>query len=250
MMPFPDRVIARVSLSIVMSCAGFGQQASAPTEFEAAEVRVNNSVQQPVQINFLPGGQLSMRNMPMKELVVQAYKVGDVTGGPSWLDSDRFDILAKAPPNTPADTVRLMLQSLLVERFKLAVHRDQKTMPVYAMVPAKGGFKLQAAAGSGQPRCGPGQGAEGLSHLVCADALPSKIAPSYIDRPVVDLTDLKGAYDFKLDWIPRPLDPTEVAAGATVFDALDKQLGLKLEERRLPMPVIVIEHIERVPTDN
>jgi uncharacterized protein (TIGR03435 family) len=90
-----------------------------------------------------------------------------------------------------------------------------------------------------------------------ADWLPTRIAPSFIDRPVVDLTGLKGPYDIQLDWVPRPLvgnaaDPAsaDVAAGATVFDALDKQLGLKLEERKLPMPVIVIDHIERVPTEN
>src|SRR5580700_120179 len=115
---------------ILMSCAGFGQPTATPQQFEVADVRVNNAVQQPVQISFFPSGQLSMRNMPMKELIAQAYKVGDVTGGPSWLDSDRFDILAKAPPNTPNDTLRLMLQTLLVERFKLAIHREQKTLPV------------------------------------------------------------------------------------------------------------------------
>jgi len=222
-----------------------------------------------IQGNLLLGGQLTLRNMPMKELIAQAYKGGDVTGGPSWLDSDRFDIVAKAAPDTPVDTLRLMLQTLLTERFKLAIHREQKTMTIYALVAAKGGFKLQAAAGSGQPRCGPGQGAEGLNHLVCTnftmadltDLLPSRIAPSYIDRPVVDLTGLEGTYDIKLDWVPRPPAGTvatdgaipvasDVAAGATIFDALDKQLGLKLEERKQPMPVIVIDRIERVPTEN
>ena len=131
-------------------------------------------------------------------------------------------------------------------------------MTVYALVAAKGGFKLQPAAGSGPPRCGPGQGAEGMNHLVCTnftmanltDWLPTRIAPSYIDRPVVDLTGLTGTYDIKLDWVPRPTATSDVAAGATVFDALDKQLGLKLEERKQPMPVMVIDHIERIPTDN
>jgi len=90
-----------------------------------------------------------------------------------------------------------------------------------------------------------------------ADWLPTRIAPSFIDRPVVDLTGLKGPYDIKLDWVPRPLvgnaadgATAEAAAGSTVFDALDRQLGLKLEERKLPLPVIVIDHVERVPTEN
>jgi uncharacterized protein (TIGR03435 family) len=248
-----------------MACAGFAQSASRPPEFEVATVRVNDSGQTAVQGGIRPGGQVSVRNIPMKELIVQAYKVGGVAGGPNWLDSERFDIIAKAPPNTPEDTLRLMLQTLLTERFKLAIHREQKITAVFALVAARGGFKLQASAGSGQPKCGRGQGAEGLNHTACtnitmadlADWLPTRIAPSFIDRPVVDLTGLKGPYDIQLDWVPRPLvgnaaDPAsaDVAAGATVFDALDKQLGLKLEERKLPMPVIVIDHIERVPTEN
>jgi uncharacterized protein (TIGR03435 family) len=257
------------NLIVFTACAGFGQSTSPPPEFQVAEVRVNDSGQAGVQGGILPGGQVSVRNITLKELIVQAYEAGDLAGGPSWLDSDRFDIIAKAPPNTPDDTLRLMLQTLLTERFKLAIHREQKILTVYALVAAKGGFKLQAAAGSGQPKCGPGQGAEGLNHLVCTNFtmadltawLPTRIAPSYIDRPVVDLTGLKGAYDIKLDWVPRPPGgnpatdgaipvASDVAAGATVFDALDKQLGLKLEERKQPMPVIVIDHIERVPTEN
>ena len=251
-------VIALANLITFMPCAGFGQSASRPPEFEVADVRVNNSGQIGIQGTILRGGQLSVRNVPMKELIAQAYKAGDVTGGPGWLDSDRFDIIAKAPPNTPEDRLRLMLQTLLTERFKLAIHREQKTMTIYALVAAKRGFKLQAAAGSGQPKCVPGQGVEGLNHTVCTNFtmtdlaawLPTRIAPSFIDRPVVDLTGLKGTYDFRLDWVPRPLAASDVADGATVFDALDKQLGLKLEERKQPMPVIVIDHIERVPTEN
>ncbi len=119
-----------------------------------------------MQGNVLPGGLLSVRNIAMHELIAQAYKVGEITGGPNWLDSDRFDIVAKAPPNTQEDALRRMLQTLLADRFKLAIHAEQKFMTVYALVAAKGGFKLQPAAGSGPPKCGPGQGAEGMNHLV------------------------------------------------------------------------------------
>jgi uncharacterized protein (TIGR03435 family) len=203
-----------------------------------------------------------VHNITLKELIVQAYKAVDVTG-PGWLNSDRFDIIAKAPPGTPEDTLRLMLQTLLVDRFKLLIHREQKITSVFALMPAKEGFKLQAAASDGQPKCAPGRGAEGLNHTACtnftmtdlANWLPTRIAPSFIDRPIVDLTGLKGTYDIKLDWVPRPVvgnaaDDATVAAGPTVFGALEKQLGLKLEERKLPMPIIVIDHIERVPTEN
>jgi uncharacterized protein (TIGR03435 family) len=255
--------IGLASLIVFLPCAGFTQTASPLPEFEVADVRVNNSGQMAVQGGILPGGQVSVRNIPMRELIVQAYKAGDVEGGPNWLNSERFDIVAKAPPSTSEDTLRFMLQTLLIERFKLAIHREQKIMPVYALVAGKGGFKLEPAAGSGEPKCHPGEGIEGLNHTVCtnftmadlAGWLPTRIAPSFIDRPVVDLTGLKEAYDIKLDWVPRPLaggveDSADAPAGATVFDALDKQLGLKLEQRRLPMPVIVVDHIERAPVGN
>ena len=256
----PSCLIALANLAVLIPCAGFGQSPSLRPEFEVADVKVNHSGQPGVQGGFLPGGQLSVRNIPMKELIVQAYKAGGVSGGPNWLDSERFDIVAKAPPNTAEDALRLMLQTLLAERFKLAIHREQKSTAVFALVAAKRGFKLQTAAGSGRPKCSPGQGAEGLNHTVCtnftmadlAAALPTRIAPSFIDRPVVDLTGLKRTYDIQLDWVPRsPTGNTaDGAAGPTVFDALNKQLGLKLEERKLSMPVIVVEHIERVPSEN
>jgi uncharacterized protein (TIGR03435 family) len=258
--------VVAIALAILITltpCAGFGQSAPPPAEFEVADVRVNDSGQQAIQARILPSGQISVRNIRMRELIVQAYKAGDAAGGPTWLDSDRFDIVAKAPPNTTEDALRLMLQNLLTRRFKLAIHWEKKIMPVYALMSGKRGFKLEPAAGAGQPRCSPGQGAEGLNHTVCtnftmadlANWLSTRIAPSFISRPVVDLTGLKGTYDIRLDWVPQPLvgnagDAADLPAGATVFEALDKQLGLKLESRKLPMPVIVIDHIERVPTEN
>ena len=259
--------VVAIALAILITlkpCAGFAQSAPAPAEFEVAEVKANDSGQQAIQARILPSGQISVRNIRMRDLIVQAYKAGDAAGGPTWLDSDRFDIVAKAPPNTTEDALRVMLQNLLTRRFKLASHWEKKTMPVYALVAGKRGFKLAPAAGAGQPKCSPGQGAEGLNHTVCtnftmadlANWLSTRIAPSFISRPVVDLTGLKGSYDIRLDWVPQPLvgnagDAADApAGGATVFEALDKQLGLKLESRRLPMPVIVIDHIERVPTEN
>jgi uncharacterized protein (TIGR03435 family) len=247
--------IALVSLIVFLPRAGFGQQ------FDVADIRVNNSGQAGIQGGILPGGQVSVRNIPMKNLIAQAYKAADVAGGPTWLDSERFDIIAKAAPSTSEDTLRVMLQTLLAERFKLAIHREQRTKAVFALVAAKGGFKLQQAAGSGQPNCGRGRGAPDINHTACtnftmtnlADWLPTRIAPSFIDLPVVDLTGLNGTYDIQLDWVPRPAvgnAADDGGSGPNIFDALEKQLGLKLEQRKLPMPVIVVDHIERIPTAN
>jgi uncharacterized protein (TIGR03435 family) len=255
-MALPNRALAQASLFALACGAGFAQTAPA---FEVADVKVNNSGPGAMQAAFLPSGQITVRNMPLRDLIVQAYKAAGVAGGPAWLDSSRFDVIAKAPPNTPTDTLRVMLQPLLAERFKLAIHTEQRPTPVYALIVAKGGSKLQAAAGSSPPKCAPGQGVEGQNHTVCtnftmadlAEWLPTRLAPSFIDRPVVNLTGIQGAYDIRLDWVPRPLSEiSDAPAGPTVFDALEKQLGLKLEDRKQPMPVIVIDHIEQVPAEN
>jgi uncharacterized protein (TIGR03435 family) len=80
--------------------------------------------------------------------------------------------------------------------------------------------------------------------------LSTRIAPSFIDLPVIDHTGLQGTYDLRLDWVPRQLTDFDAAAGPTVFDALEKQLGLKLEKRKEPRPVTIIDYIERTPTEN
>ena len=249
---------AHLSLLVLVWCAAFAQPAPTPAEFEVAEVKANHSGLPGIQEGILPSGQISVRNIPMKELIIQAYKAVDIAGGPNWLDSERFDIVAKAPPDTPEDTLRLMLQRLLSERFKLALHREQRMTAVYAMVAVKGKFRLQPAPGSGQPRCHPGQGAEGFNHTVCtnltmadlASWLSIRIASSYIGLPVIDHTGFQGTYNLQLDWVPRQLADSDADAGATVFEALEKQLALKLEKRKEPRPVVVIDKIERLPTEN
>jgi uncharacterized protein (TIGR03435 family) len=200
-MPFSRSVTTLAGLTVLAPWTGFRQSAP-PTspEFEVADVKANHSGLPGIQGGILPGGQISVRNIPMKDLIMQAYKAGDVAGGPNWLDSERFDIVAKAPPNTPEDTVRLMLQKLLSERFRLAVHREQRMLTVFALVAVKGNSKLRPAAGSVQPTCHPGQGAEGLNHTVCtnftmsdlATWLSTRIAPSFIDLPVIDHTGFPG----------------------------------------------------------
>jgi uncharacterized protein (TIGR03435 family) len=250
-----DSVVATVSVMVLMSSAALSQAETPLPAFEVASVKINHSGELKAQGSPVRGGQLAWTNLTLKTILSFSYGQ-DLTGGPSWLESDRFDIVAKSPGDTPAATVRLMLQRLLAERFKLVVHREEKITSVYALVVGKQGSKLQQAAGSGPPVCSPGEGVEGLFHRACsnmtmaalADALPG-LARGYFDRAVVEATGLKGSYDFKLDWTPRPLDKSDVAAGATIFDAVER-LGLKLEERKQPMPIIVIDHVDRVPEEN
>lgn len=263
-------VIAMFSVNVV----AFQSLGQSPVglEFEVANVRVtpqgrttiaeaNDMVQATRRTSetilsgqLHPSGLVTLRNVTMRQLINFAYReiVTDeyLKGGPNWLDSERFDLIAKAPPNTSADMERVMIQTVLVRRFHLAIHREQKSMSVNALVTAKQGPKLKPPANSGDPECGPGQW-DGQVHLVCHDATMAFLAqrlPSYV-QPVIDMTELKGAYDFQLNWAGRPLG-ADVAPSPTVLESLDHQLGLKLEPRKSPMPVVVIDHVDRVPSEN
>jgi len=244
-----------------------------PAAFEVADVKVNKSGELRMAIDIQPGGRVTMRNVPMKVLIAFAYHLRPerLAGGPAWLESERYDVVAKALETASPDDVRRMAQTLLAERFKLVVHTEPKVLPAYALVIGKSGSKLQPSETgllSGQ-RCVPGQGQPGQRHVECrhvtvaflADYL-QELAPRDFTVPVVDQTGLKGSYDFKLDWTPTarptvapPADDTPATAlpeeaGPTIFDAVQLQLGLKLESKKLPLPIIVVDHVERVPTEN
>lgn len=180
-----------------------------------------------------------------------------IAGGPSWIDSERFDLVAKATPDTPPETVRSMLQSVLIDRFHLAFHREARPVPAYALK-ASDHIRLQRSLPGKDSGCGPGDGLPSLMHRVChnmtmaalAAALPG-MASYYVDLPVVDRSGLDGAYDFRLDWAPIHRAEDEVGAppvigdGETMFDAIGR-LGLKLEEGRYPVTVVVIDRVERL----
>jgi len=260
-------------LLFLSSMPAVTQAQVAPSAFEVADVKVNKSGDLRMAIDIQPGGRVTMRNVPMKVLIVFAYHLRPerLSGGPKWLESERFDVVAKAPETASPDDVRRMAQTLLAERFKLVVHTEQKVMPAYALVLGKFGAKLQpseTALLSGQ-RCITGQGQSGQRHVECrhitlallADYL-QELAPRDFAVPIVDQTGLTGAYDFKLDWTPTasptavpPTDDAPVTAppaeaGPTIFDAVQLQLGLKLERKRLPLPIIVVDHVDRVPAEN
>lgn len=222
------RSMALGCLGVLPWCGAYGQSAAGP-EFEAAAVRVKKSGD-PQSAEFLPGGQVSLRGVTMKTLVGLAYKetriLPELTalslavapsvaqfkivlndylkGGPPWLDSDRFDVAAKGPAGAPPDQIRLMVQKLLADRFHLVVHREEKAMKVYAMVVAKGGAKLKAAQG-GDSVCIPSIGDDNVYHRDCHNMTMGQLAEQlagfatrfFEGRPVVDATDLKGAWDFR-----------------------------------------------------
>lgn len=286
----PAGAVQKLAFAIAAIPAAIAQSTPAPKlEFEAATIRQNkaepDAPQAPgdAQGSALRGGQFAMRNQPLRTLLGFAFYPGNqrfrndlIVGAPAWVDTDRFDVIGKAPPDMPArqcffsgycyPDARLaaMLRNFLEKEFKIVDHEERRPTGVYALTPAKGGAKLQQSAGSGERNCkrivgGSGDpDAKGLSSIeagfLCvnmtlsnlADMLP-EMAGAYIDRMVVNATGLEDRYDFKLFWVGRAnIDQ----GGLTIFEAIEKQLGLKLESRKMPMPVTVIDHIDKLSDEN
>jgi uncharacterized protein (TIGR03435 family) len=213
--------------------------------------------------------------VPLKPILVEAFKVRrDQIEGPSWLDSDCFDISAKIPEGAPAEQLPDMLLALLTERFKLVAHKEDRLSSGYALVVDKGGPKFKeddpktnfmGAGHAGQMFIGAfGRGA--LKGVMTMASLARYLSGRGYG-PVQDLTGLTGRYGIDLAWAPnpeyepRPLEPTASAATppsagtpaapeADLFAALRESLGLRLDLQTVPVQFVVIDHIERVPTDN
>jgi uncharacterized protein (TIGR03435 family) len=237
-----------------LAIAAFGQTAA----FEVASVKPNKSGGAGSSIR-LTKGQVSMENVSLKKLTLWAYGIPDdreyALAGPDWLTSERFDILARFPGDTDPSQVRQMAQALLAERFKLVLHRETRQLPAYSLVLAKGGPKTHAvdpgqSSTSGRP-----------GHLEATKISMRKLADLFarmVGFPVTDATGLEGVFTFALDWTPdetqRLTVPDESAApnqpGPSIFAALQEQLGLKLEGRKAPVEILVVDRMERVPTEN
>ncbi|MGD1068537.1 MAG: TIGR03435 family protein [Bryobacteraceae bacterium] len=254
----------------VVACiffAGLVSSAAQP-EFEVASVKPANPDvglmdRHLPTLNVEPGRNLSFANLGLRDLIMLAYGVGArQIAGPDFLSPAsgvRFDIVAKTPADAKKEQIPLMLRTLLAQRFKLALRREQKEMSVYALAVGSGGSKLKESASgdTGESGCTrssaqtPGVSAAAVCHKMTAGSLAQQVAllaPGYFDRPVVDMTGLKGTYDLTLEWITRP-QAEAGEDGPTMYVALEK-LGLKLEARKQPMEILVVDHCEKVPAEN
>jgi uncharacterized protein (TIGR03435 family) len=166
--------------------------------------------------------------------------------GPAWLneDSECFDIEAKAPFDTPKTQVRIMLQTLLGDRFKLAAHRETRPLPAYELTKGKGEPKLQPAAPGSQGYSANSQGGDVTFTNITISDVAYQFS-RYLKYPVLDKTGITGAYDFKLTY-----DPTGSGNGPSLASAVQEQLGLRLESTKAPIEVLIIDHIEKLPTAN
>ncbi len=202
-------------------------------------------------------------------LIGAAYNLppSAISGGPSWIDSDLYDILAETPGNVRPNIEEQMkmVRSLIAERFRLKFHREDREMPVYAFSIAKGGSKLRGSAPVTAP-----EGPPLLAFVIAPDAvrLPGHSASlaemcaifqrTALDRPVIDRTGLTGRYDFDLEFTPdesqfggqiKTESPDEAKRPPDLLNALQQQLGLRLDATRGTISTMVIESIER-PSEN
>ncbi|HYL75938.1 MAG TPA: M56 and DUF3738 domain-containing protein [Bryobacteraceae bacterium] len=247
----------------------------AASKFEVASIKPSAPGGLAARFMMAPGGRVNINNINVKFLIQQAYQVRDfqITGGPGWIGSDRYDIVAKGEGDEQIsqEQMRAMMQGLLADRFKLVIHRETKELPVYSLVLGKNGPKLKETPetegvpgpdgvrrGGMQVRMGRGLiNGQGMTMEMLATQLANQLG-----RTVIDKTGLKGGYEVKLEWTPEQgqgpaiqregggdAPPTTADSGPTIFTALQEQLGLKLESTKGPVTIIVIDSVEK-PTEN
>ena len=267
-------------------------------QFEVASIRPSSaSATDRVNVGVhIDGAQITVNYFSLKDMIRMAYSVKDyqVTGA-DFLASDRFDVAAKIPAGSKPDELRDMMKALLAERFQLKIHHDTKDFPVFALVIAKGGLKIQelppdaesseeaakapvnvtASGGRGGVNVNYGHGSSFTfadNKLVGKKLTMANFAETlarFEEKPVVDMTGLKGNYDIELAFTPEDytamlirsaivagvtmppeaLKAMQSASGDSIAMALEK-VGLKMESRKAPLEVIVVDHSLKLPTEN
>lgn len=273
------RVLAGLALFSLTTAQCLSQdRATIPTDstkapaFEVADVHPSPlSTYPPFRHDgYLVGERYTLRQATMLDMISTAYGVNrqDIRGGPAWLDWDRFDVIATAPATTPPANVKLMLRSLLKERFGLVVRQGTAPMPAWVLTVAGSKPKMKPSDGSGEPGCLPiknssdaSSGSEIYIEVSCQNETMQRFAgevrsiargylAGYQPQPVVDSTGLKGSWDFDLKWTPRNRLKRAGAGGISIFDAVQNQLGLKLTLASAPAQALTVESVNEKPTPN
>jgi uncharacterized protein (TIGR03435 family) len=247
------------ALALSVSLAASGQPA-----FDAASVKIHTagSAEEPRNgpwVQTSPGG-VTMRNAKLVWCLGWAYDLREwLISGPDWINSDRYDIVAKTAGPVPVAQLKLMLRTLLADRFKLELHRETKELPVAVLVLGKNGPKnLPTAAASGPPDgprpLGAGKGLQSLAYKnVSMPDFGDRLGappPLGLGERVVDATGLAGVFDITLK-----LDSESFAGGRDEFAdflkaALEQQFALKLQRRKMPLDTLVVDRGNRIPTGN
>jgi uncharacterized protein (TIGR03435 family) len=272
-----DRYILILAAAVVTSAVCVpvrAQSSAAPLTFDVASIRENTTHDQHTHnsiYNDPSESQFRTVNLSIRALLQYAYGLPatQILGGPSWLDSSTFDIDAKSDATVDAQLhalpdiearqrKQLMVQTLLADRFQLKTHQETRELPVFNLVLAKGGAKfkpsdadgtaISSSTGSGIQRIHV-QGSDNTIELLARELAES------LGRVVVDKTGIDARYDLTLRWMPADRPPPMLNGAPDpnpppdIFTAIQEQLGLKLEPAKGPVPVLVIDHIER-PSEN
>lgn len=280
--PFARQLLLTGAFAASLFSGRAQAQATAPvagTAFDIASVKPANPEARGTRIMMTPGGGVNISNAPLRELISFAYDVRNfqITGGPGWLGSERFDILAKMEssgdepaPGGPrpseaqmtktAEQARQRMQALLAERFQLVVHRESKEMSAYALTVGKSGPKLKEATGEVPGQRGVRMQRGQMNVQSGSLDLVTRVLSNELRRPVVDQTGLKGVYDFELKWVPETPAPgpsdsggpgpgaapaASDSAGPSLFTAVQEQLGLKLEARKVPVEMVIVDRADK-----
>jgi uncharacterized protein (TIGR03435 family) len=263
----------RTKLFLLAASIAFAQ-APAPS-FEVASVKSATPGETGGRIQFLPGGRFVVSNVALTYIIQRIYDVRayQLVGAPSMMAiladgyNARYEIQANGDESATEAEFREMAKALLAERFQLKVHKEIRDLPVYALIPAKGGVKLAVAKDNGGPRGSNGILLVDKGWIQGTDtAMPSllRALSMSLDRPVVDKTNFTEAFDFRLTWTPdsdtsgdggcpasfaamqerMKLKPEPMSC-PSIFTAVQEQMGLKLDPQKDPVEVLVIDHVER-----
>jgi uncharacterized protein (TIGR03435 family) len=256
------RIILSVAAAIVAVLAA---QAPGAPSFDAASLK-------PVQVtgdryNANLGtavhGVVTLTNATLSDCLRYAYEITNDAqiAGPDWIRKKgiRFDILAKASPETPTTQLRIMLQTLLTERFKLVLRHEPRQLGFLSLTVGKNGPKLSQAKENSEPMRQPQIPGRIVSNKMSMQTL-SLLLSRFMRQTVLDQTGLKGDFEISLVWTPEnvhepapgsgPGTSDDAPQGPTIFTAVQEQLGLKLESRKAPVDVLVVDHAEKVPLEN
>jgi uncharacterized protein (TIGR03435 family) len=249
----------------VMSPPGLRGQASNPAiqkaNFDVASLKPAPppSGRITVDLGNSSHGRLTLTNVTLSECLRFAFRIytDAQIAGPDWIKDHGilFNIVAQAPPDTPRDKLREMALTLLTERFQLILHHEARDLRYLALQVDKGGLKMSETkedAPAGPETVRPGR----IIYRHVSGQTLAVLLTRFTGEPILDMTGLKGGYDVDLQWMPdianasTPAQPGDMTAAPSLFAALREQLGLKLEARKGPMDVVVVDHAERVPIGN
>ena len=244
---FPISEILRTLLVFVWVFPGLPQSSTVRAEFDVASIRPPNPNGDHGTNMSSNGGTLMMHNATLKFCINMAYGVQEslIEGGPAWINSEPYEILAKAGDSATNAQLLPMLQSLLEDRFKLKVHRETRQRRIYALTVVKNGPKLHPSEGGGEGFFGR-RGRGPITGRKASMAVLAATLSRLMGRKVIDRTGLSGVYDFTLEFAPPDAIDSPLPALVT---ALQEQLGLKLEATNGPVEVLVIDHAEKPTMD-